>query len=506
MQELATELRGYGWQIERCSVRRVNNLAYGPAVVIAGGAFTVAVMASPAYAAVMALPAALYLASKPLGRLLIYICGALFMFQGSGGNSLKLLYMAAVLLGGVLAMVSIGGQIRLRPELRRAVPQHWQIFALGVALALTLSGVRIADGQPLVIDFVRDATTYALLLVAPAYGIDCGLAISSRLLKWVAIAIGTFAAVSFMVSWLSRRDQAIGDTDQFALSSSMLAVPAICLCLTLFLLRRRGNTLLLIIALALMGMIVMGGGRSGAIYSAAALIVYTCFNHLPAARRAPKAALLAGVAVLALLVTTSVSAALTGDNFLSKRLDWFTTLSTDSIAIDPSGIQRLRAYSFYWNAFKDSPIVGNGLGVSYPRVSNGLPAAGNYTLDSPLLYLAKFGLAGTTLLLMAIVVLVRGLVRLAPRGTAERQFCSLLLLGACTIWVSVLPSGAPTEQKGFGLSVALLVALCVSHVRNGLIDQPVHIENPTKHYLGRGELQLSAVPTARDGRAVLAIP
>lgn len=403
--------------------------------------------------------ASVFLLTSSTGRLLMLCFGVLVMFGSSVFSApVRSLFAAMLFVGLPLAVYSILQRTySTRTRLRRYLVPVLLLFAVPF-FSLFVAALYATD----LMMWIRDATTFLLIPVGVVYGLDAGLSLRSTTLQKVFSVTGVLGGLGYLLTWLDFRGQLQIAGGVPLLSSSMLVVPVVCMSLALYFTspsRRRyvWAALAAILVLLLAG----AGGRSALLYLGAALLVAVTVATR-ARRGLPRLAILVVVAVIVANGFFRIYAFFVGPQFLANRFDWFAEASWKAITEDASGQDRVRAYSIMWNAFLEKPLLGNGFGYDYPSVSaTGIEL---FTLDTPLVYLAKFGLLGTAVVFLSIAGVMVATVKQA-KHSSHRLRVVLMNASAIAAWVAILPSGAPTEQKGFGVGLAVLVAMSVAWSR-----------------------------------------
>jgi O-antigen ligase len=160
---------------------------------------------------------------------------------------------------------------------------------------------------------------------------------------------------------------------------------------------------------------------------------------------------------------------------LGSRLDLIEITGTSS---DASYVERSRQTKVAWETFQANPVLGAGPGTTFvwERINGVITAS--FTMDTPLTFLAKFGLVG----ILAVLVIVsrywrftRSLVR-DGGPTVEK----LALVGYLAVAVAIIPANSPLEDKGFSLGLMLLLALALSgsNVAHASSDSAVYRRAP----------------------------
>ncbi|MEB2526485.1 O-antigen ligase family protein [Kocuria rosea] len=398
----------------------------------------------------------LFLLTTSLGRLLMLCFGVLVMFGSSVFSApVRSLFTIMLFVGLPLAGHSILQRARsTRINLRGYLIPIFFLFSVPF-LSLFAAALYATD----LVMWIRDGTTFILIPVSVVYALDAGLSVRSITLQRIFTLVGLVGGLGYLLTWLAFRGQVQIPGGVPLLSSSMLVVPVISMCLALyFTSSSRRRYMWAAIAAILVLLLVGAGGRSALLYLGATLLVAVAVATR-ARRGLLRLAILLVVAAIVLSGFYRIYASFVGPQFLSGRFDWFTEASWEAITDDASGQDRVRAYSIMWNSFLEKPLLGNGFGYNYPSVSaTGIEL---FTLDSPLVYLAKFGLIGAAVVLLSLAGIVDATIK-QSKHSPHRLRIVLMNASAVAAWVAILPSGAPTEQKGFGVGLALLVALSIA--------------------------------------------
>ncbi|AZS11725.1 membrane protein [Arthrobacter phage Maja] len=420
----------------------------------------------------LALPAAvvLYGLTKPWFRLLFFVFGAFFVFQSSDGLSIqKLGYMGGVAFSTAAALYSLHKDAdpewrqKVRPALVGAA-----LLAGWIAVPTLIQSV-VFNGVPIAM-WARDALTYLLISAAVVIGADAGRFVSLKFARLATLAAGLLAAAGFAVTWVNKRG--FGDVEEsqgFILGSMVAITLPLALSLVLGLGRRDIKLQWLIFAPLMLVAVLVTGTRTGFVLS---LVLLGIIGAVRKCRvRLSKA--LFGVALGAATIAAALPIAgawLSSEQFVQERIDLMLRTIQLGFAQDNSGLIRERARQYCMEIFNESPLLGQGLGVYFPNPNpNSAPA--NFTLDTFAVYPAKFGIIGTAVLVIAILMIVKAFVR---KQDGRWLLENTAVRGAFVVWIALLPFGAPTEDKGFALSIALAATLVVaaSAVKPAAVEEP----------------------------------
>jgi O-antigen ligase len=373
----------------------------------------------------------------------------------------KVAYFAGV----ALALISILRQRELYADLRRRSTTIRTLAPMTLALGtLILLSLPVAHAEHTALSpWLRDASTYGLVAAVPLFIWDFDRNASPRLgrLAIVLLAVGgVLSGLSLIVQWLGARGV------MSRISLHLLPGQLLPGALALFLAVRagsasRGRGWYAVGALAIPLALILTGTRS-------LLSLLVCVVIVLGSRWKEKRTLLlwsgAAVVVLAVVVAVLVALGHSGHPGLA-RLSHRITSIPHTVAhpnSDASYRERANEWHVAWQTFMAHPIVGAGPGHTFTwscRSSGCLTGTlSRYDLDSPVTFLAKFGLLG----IVALVLVVYGLVRfLRARRRSAPHDAWLAFTWYLVFAVTELPFGWPVEQKDFALGLLLLGALVV---------------------------------------------
>jgi hypothetical protein len=398
-------------------------------------------------------------------RAAIVLVGYLFLFQSPNvGTGTKIAFVA---IAAFLAVLSAQATSRRMFTLLPGVV--WSVRSLRNAAWLMVAFILV---QPLslfaggvsVTDWTRDALNYAMLPVMLAIGIDWGTAASRRVVTTTTIVVGILGGVSYSVTWLGRRGSEGLAVEQFGLASSFIVFGGVCLCLAIFVSSQKAKPLYLVFALVQLGLVALSGGRTVLGYSVGVIVIAMIISPVSVPKKIARAAVAGTAVVVAYTLMINVSTAF-GGGVAAGRVSWFSRLADEGVGAilnDGSGIERARAYSWLSGIWELHPLLGQGLGHSFPSVTTGLPNPGSFTLDSPVVALAKFGILGTLVLVVVLILIARGVRGSRRLETHDAQ--TVRIFGILTVCLTLLLlfNGFPLENRGFVVFVLLASASSLS--------------------------------------------
>ena len=339
--------------------------------------------------------------------------GALIVFQ-SPANTPKLVYL------GLAAICLVLSASKLRRDSDPVVRAFRPVLVPAIAFGVVLLGSGlIAHGQGArTEDWVRDVLPYFLLITLPIVGLDGSRDLGARSADWLVTGAGLLATVGFALDWVNRRGVAASGVGRVFLATIVLASLGFCYMFVQAGTRRRWWAWLAL-AMLTAACLLVSGNRANAVIAIGVL------GMVGSPRKARlRVTWLVGLTAVAVLGTVAMvrllaSWLIADPTFLSRRLADALSVLHGNASSDRSFEIRQISYAYSRQQFHAHPWLGGGPGHLYPT--------GTFTLDSPWLVPAKFGIVGSFLLLVYLVSIVLS-VRQRPRANrvAEHSNC-----GAC---------------------------------------------------------------------------
>lgn len=422
--------------------------------------------------AVIGLGGGVIFVSSAQARFMAFVIGGLAVFGVVGGiNTPKLGYLAAMAVAAgvsllappVLSVLANGGSTRSQLKLLPYDPLEKSLragagFFLGAALFAALVG--LANGASPV-DVSRDGVTYVMLGLAVPVGMNAARGFSPRAIRRIIFVATAISSVSFMVKTSSLRGVSHIPAAHLLLGSIALVSIGVAVALSRAI-SNRHEAFAWLQPAALIGPILLSGTRTGLALFAA---IFSGFANggYRIGRVMRLAVILAFLAVILVYALSSFGSRFVDSSFLSSRVSSISTILSSGISSDKSGVSRQGQYDFASAYFHQSPILGQGFGMISEKGGVRDSTSVSYYLDTPLLYLAKFGLVGTGMLLAGIVSILRAPWRTALVGDGGRE-SRAVCVGLGAILIASLPLSAVTEDKGFMMALGMLAALLVANL------------------------------------------
>lgn len=397
-------------------------------------------------------PAALFLLTSASVRVVVVVFGALLTFQSSTEVSeLKALYFLAVAGSTFAALSSISRHPLCKAE-RHLATSAFLVFALVIVSAVPMS---IFDTPAS--DWARDSFSYFLFGAALILAIDFSRSVEHRFLTVVFLVCGTVGTLSFLLTWIVRRDTGEVGLDGLGFSSFLLAIALVAYATTRALWPGRYRALSTAGAAAAMLALVGTATRSSAV-ALVAVGIAVALSPLSAGRRLVAVSTVVGVVIAAtvLVISGGVAQRLVDVDRTTERLQTVTAIATDPSRDMSLALRRAQTQASL-DQFTTSPLVGYGPGHAIEwRASRGYSGDG-YFVDSPAGFLAKFGLLGAGLIALALFSIAKAIVALNARRTVAGT--SLIAFAGATLSWSAL--GTPFDDKGLALAASLMLAMTI---------------------------------------------
>lgn len=394
-------------------------------------------------------PLAVILFGKPAFRLAWFVVGALVLLDTTSALSApKLVYLAGVLLSVGAGLARLPA-VLAQPWFARLKPLLWGALSLTLWIVLvTLPYSLLVRGTSLTA-WVRDAFTYLLIPAAVIIAVDaCGW-VGLRVARWGIALVGASAAIQFAITWTARRGL-FGESEIYLFGSRAIIAIPVAMGLVYGLAGRGFRPLWFAYSVGALAAVLVTGVRSGLLLLAAypAAVGSARKMRVPIWKLIPSL-FVGGLGALAAILVAAPY--LGGIDFLKQRFSSLKKiLNSGQIAVDASGRDRANLYAEALRIFNEYPLLGSGLGaVKF--------------VDTPFVYLAKWGALGTAVLAFSLLLILVPCARARPTETYTRE--TTIAFVAAITWLASLPSAAPTEDKGFALGVALIVLLVGASLR-----------------------------------------
>ena len=408
-------------------------------------------------------------------RTVFVLLGGLFALQGAGGvGSQKQAFLA------VFGSAFVGALLNVW-KLRRTAAYDLARPLIGASIAfagLAFISLGIANRHGTTkVDWLRDVTPYLLFASVPVFALDAQAVFARRALVRLLVALGSIGSLSFAVVWLQRRGIASLPLTHLGLASVLAPAALFAFAMAVALHESAHRTRWLVLAGGIMSLLVSTGTRSTLVLLVAPLAIAAASRRRRATRTFRLAAIAPVAVGLALLFTIGIVVASGADaGLLRQRVSLLA--ASGSAKSDASANDRRQQAQIAWGVFKSSPIFGVGPGHLFEWTPQGGQPRSSFVLDTPLTFLAKFGIAGLIVLAFVVARFWR-FVRRLTRNVAEPLVTNLALTGYLGVVVASATLAPPFEDKGLSFALILLVALSLAY-RRDVSDSPVREAHPTR--------------------------
>ncbi len=425
-------------------------------------------------AVLLAIAGIAFLFRNSMARLAWLVGGGLLVFGGESVGAPKLAYLASA---GLVAIFSASRVYRsdatwLRP--------FRPILSATILLALMLTvSLFVAIDENGFMNWLRDAAPYLLLIVAPVVALDAAHEIRESTVMRMAVLFGSVAAVGFTTDWLNRRGISALPVGRFVAGSGVVANCGFAFALALVVSGPR-RWFWAAIATAIPATMLTTGSRSLIGMGVAFIgILGRRSRHRMGPVRIAALVLCVG-GLLAYSVPRLMGVISTDPAFLDQRIAAAQSVLAGEGADDGSYAARAESYDWAMAAWQSHRWLGTGPGFLYPR--------GSFTLDTPLLIVAKFGIIGTAVLAIYMATLLlctRSAARKfgwRPAHTGLRAFALIVLV--------LLPLAPAFDDKGFAFTIALVLAAAGAAARTGAEAESLGLDKDGASDPGEAEAML----------------
>jgi hypothetical protein len=421
------------------------------------GGWLAALTVAAASTAVVGPTAAVVVALAGLGLLLVlchsgarlawFVVGGMAVFGGPDVGSIKLAYLAGLMLVATISTARVGSSKEpWMTPFRVIIPA-----TAGVLLALAC-GLAVAYGQNDPTAMIRDGLPYAMLACAPLIALDAAHDIPAALLQRLCVLIGVIAAVGFLTDWLQRRGVTALPFGRLLLATAIMAAFGFAFALASLAAGQRGWYAAA--AVLIPTLVLATGSRTQLVLAAAilGLLGRRKHNRWPPVRAA--GAMLGLLASVWYLLPRLVSLVTTEPAFLDHRIQAALTVLRGGGAADGSYAVRSQSYHRAMEAWLAHPWFGTGPGHIYGQT---------FTLDTPVLVPAKFGVFGACMIGIFLVSILVAVSRSGRRWGVRPAHNGVR--GFAVVVVAMTPFGAVIEDKGFAFAVCLGLCAVAAQAR-----------------------------------------
>jgi O-antigen ligase len=399
--------------------------------------------------------AAALIATNVQVRGLVVIFGGLAVLQSSQGfGATKLAYF----LGIGVALAAALRRLRGLETAHASSLTRPLLHASVVLVCLLWISVVVArvHGTPTV-SWLRDSAPYVLIACAPVFALDLSASLTRHRLLWILVLGGVISGTSFTFEFLARHQLAAPAITRFALPSLMFPGAVFAYAISAGLQRPQHWRRWMLLAAGVLALVLSSGTRSALAFFAAPVVILFA-SRLSFVNRALRLAVFGALVVIAgLLLLHYVTRLGVSTTKLTQRFASLPAVLSHPLS-DQSYVERAFQRSLAWDAYHSSPLLGVGPGHRFAYTDLSGNTAFVFSLDTPISFLAKFGLFGLAALAAWIGFVFAYLRRIrAPLGAVGPARTALIGYFGIVAAYALLVS--PLEDKGFGFGLLLLLAL-----------------------------------------------
>jgi hypothetical protein len=336
-----------------------------------------------------------------------------------------------------------------------------------VLLALVAVSLPIAVSNGVSpMDWLRDAAAYALFALVAVVALDAHRA-SHRALLVLALVVGALSTASYIVTWLDIRSIADAPLERLVLPSGALASMFFLVTSAYSFRPSRRQILWAAVAGATLGLFLIIGTRGRIPFIALPLVLAAVSSR--GVRANFRSWAVQYIAAAVIIVSVPVLQELTTPpetppeqrptEVIGRRVD-----SIDDLVVNPGGDasmrERISQTVGAWNVFTANPVLGAGPGLAIEWSDWVGKARAGYDLDSPVLLLAKFGLAGAFAAAGWLIAFGRLSAAVLPRVRGSPEF--VLLVGQIVVFLYASIFSPPMQDKGMSFALMLVLALILN--------------------------------------------
>lgn len=395
---------------------------------------------------------------SPSVRFSFLVIGGLISLSSSNQlNLVKDVYLAGVTVAVGAAIVASFKWHRRRQSHALAPLLVGSCAVLTVAVVSLPVAISAGNGFA---PWLRDVAPYLLFAIAPLFVIDFEAHASRSYATGLFLVAATLSGISFGLQILQQRH--VEGLPLSHLTFASLLFPAALFSFAIARWFRRGarSLLWLAISLILLLMLLATGTRSILVLLVAPCILAWASRGQGLVVWTRLGLLVAPLIVLFLLAASLGHYAGRSESALIARLE-SAPGSLLKAGSDWSLVERANETSVAWQAFQQRPIVGFGPGHTFFWRTAYHTTRSGFDIDTPLSFLAKFGLTGV----LALLAVGYGLVSLL-RGSwsSSGGLARTALLGylgiCCVSWTLFVP----LEDKGVSFGFAFILLLgCIEN-------------------------------------------
>lgn len=413
--------------------------------------------------------------SAGFAALAILIFGGILVLQSSEVLDVpKLVYLAVAVAVVCFAIV--------RTATRRDTPAFRSMRELWVASAALIGVLVISLGVALANDitpsaWARDAASYGLFAVVPVMAFVAHRDAPRNGLLGLTVLAGALATLSFALTWLDRRSILTEPIERLVLPSGAFASTFFIVASAYSFRAPRYRLLWAVGAGLTLGAFLVVGSRSRLPFVVVPLLLGVLAGQ-GFRTSIPSWLVQYGLAIAVVLIVPIGEALApsgpsvepeTPTEVLGRRVGSIDDLVTNPGG-DPSMQERVSQTVAAWEVFERQPILGAGPGLGIRWTNYSGETEESIALDTPVIFLAKFGLLGLAVAAIWIVAFARFTRDMLRRIRGSPEW--LVLIGEVGVLLYASLFSPPMQDKGMPFALMLVLALVL---RRAFIPMPAPV-------------------------------
>ncbi len=390
-------------------------------------------------------------------RLAFLVFGGMTLVASSDKfDASKALYLAGIALIFAIAV----------PNLRNADARYSRLVTITALLLMQAAisfCVAVAHGNSM-LNWLRDVSAFLIFAAAPVFAIDLVTDDSKTWILPMFVAAGAVSSVLYTIGLLGRRHLATATSNQHFFFSLFLPAALLSYASVASLRSQKNKVAWTALTIGIV-LCMLSSGTRVAILLVVIPFSIVVFSEGLGFRSLLRVTFFLGTTLSAGLILFFYLMPLSSDSrrIVLQRFGAMV-LNSGELRSDESVAARASETLVLFRAFVEDPVFGTGPGkiFAWPTFEGGHMSEGFNVTDSPLVYPAKYGLVGVTMLLVVVVIFRRFLH--AMRDIAEQDEPLLALVAYSVFSLVYMVVGPFYEDKGFAMGLLFLLSLSLFSV------------------------------------------
>jgi hypothetical protein len=345
----------------------------------------------------------------------------------------------------------------------KSMRELWIASAILIVVVAVSLGVAIANGTGLAA-WTRDAASYGLFALVPVMAFGAHRDAPRGGLLALAVLVGAVVTFSFALTWLDRRSILDDPFERLVLPSGAFASTFFVILSAYSFRAPRLRLLWAACAGLALGAFLVVGSRSRLPFVVVPVLLGVLSGRGIRAN-IPSWVVQYAVTVAVVLIVPLAQAVGPRESgsdgeaptdVLGRRVDSIDDLVTNP-AGDPSMQERVAQTVAAWEVFAEQPIFGAGPGLAISWTNYSGETEKSFALDTPVIFLAKFGLIGLAAAAVWIVTFARFTRDMLRRIRGSPEW--LVLVGEVAVLLYAALFSPPMQDKGMPFALMLVLAM-----------------------------------------------